>query len=128
MRILLDTQILIFAMVGDPRLSDTSRRLIVDQKNDAYFSLASLWEIAIKVSIGKLKLGNYWSRSVSDWIGRNQVQLLPIDWSHLTRVASLEFHHNDPFDRLLIAQAIEEKLLLVSQDLRMAEYGIEVAG
>lgn len=122
MRILLDTHILIYAMVDDPRLSEVSRRLIVDPKNEAYLSLASVWEIAIKVSIGKLRLGTYWSRSISDWIGRNQVQLLPIEWSHLTRVAGLAFHHSDPFDRLLVAQAIEEKLVLVSQDLRMADY------
>lgn len=125
MKLLLDTHILIWAIVDHPKLSAEARRLLSSTRNPAYLSVASLWEIAIKTSLGKLSLGPNWSRTIADWIGANSVDVLPLGWAHCTRVARLPFVHRDPFDRLLVAQALEEKLTLLSVDPVFDGYGVE---
>lgn len=126
MKLLLDTHILVWAMVGDPRLSPAARRLIEDARQPVCTSLASIWELGIKISIGKLKLGKLWSRSVADWLRENAVEVLPLRWEHCTRIASLPFHHRDPFDRMLVAQALEDRLRLVTDDAVFSAYGVDV--
>lgn len=125
MKLLLDTHMLIWAIVDHPRLSAEARRLLASTRNPAWISMASLWELSIKVSIGKLDLGTHWSRTVADWLQANAVDLLPLGWAHITQVARLPWHHRDPFDRLLVAQALQEKLTVLSADTSFDAYGVE---
>lgn len=105
MRLLLDTHTFLWFLADDPQLSPAARRLIEDGTNEILLSMASLWEIAIKVSLGKLTLGGAFATFIPDQLTLNAFGLLPIELAHVTAVAALPFHHRDPFDRLLIAQA-----------------------
>lgn len=126
MRLLLDTHALLWFVAGDAALSTTARGAIEDTSNDVFVSIASAWEVAIKVSLGKLKLD---APSVDaffdEQMDENGFAYLPIDPPHVFRVANLPFHHRDPFDRLLIAQSIEEAIPLVTREGALfASYGI----
>lgn len=125
MKHLLDTHTFLWFVSDSPKLSEKARNLIIDPTNDFYVSLASLWEISIKVSIGKLELkGDY--RSVIDDVTSNDFILLPINFAHTVCLSSLPFLHRDPFDRMLIAQAITERLPMVGKDKVFDRYeGIE---
>ncbi len=101
-------------------LSAAARRAIDDPQNDRFVSVASLWEATIKLSTGKLDLPDNYMDGVDD-IGAT---LLSIDKSHLSRILSLPFHHRDPFDRMLIAQAMEEGLTIVTRDRVFKEYDV----
>jgi PIN domain nuclease of toxin-antitoxin system len=122
--LLLDTHAFLWAWADDPRLSARARRLIVDGRSVLWFSLASAWEIAVKRSLGKLELGV----SVADLLGPHRarlgVGLLTIELSHVVRLESLPFHHRDPFDRLLICQALAEGLTVLSADKHLDAYGV----
>jgi PIN domain nuclease of toxin-antitoxin system len=125
MRILIDTHILIWHLEDDARLSQEHSDLIEDAGNAIYVSVASLWEIAIKTSLGKLSL----SRSISEIfaeVDSSATSLLAIEPSHTLQVSSLPFHHKDPFDRMIIAQALVEGLSLVSNDVNFADYGVDL--
>jgi PIN domain nuclease of toxin-antitoxin system len=121
-RLLLDSNTFIW-MVGQPReMSATVRQELADPRNDRFVSIVSMWEIAIKVSIGKLTLPGELEVAVEGMAAR----LLPISMAHVGRVQRLPFHHRDPFDRILVAQAIEEGLTIVTRDRRIAAYGVPV--
>ena len=125
MRILIDTHILIWHLEDHVQLSLQRSDIIEDSDNEILVSVASLWEIAIKLSLNKLNL----SRSVDDIIRAIDASTgswLTIDPKHLTHVAQLPFHHKDPFDRLIIAQAIAENLPIISSDPNFANYGVKV--
>ncbi len=125
MRVLLDTHSFLWFIGGSANLSRVARALI---ENDAYqplLSMASLWEMAIKVSIGKLCLGQPLATLVPEQMRLNGVQFLPIEVTHVVAVADLPFHHRDPFDRLLVAQAMVEQLSIVSGDSSFDLYGIK---
>lgn len=125
MRILIDTHIFIWHLEDDPSLSLARSELIEDPNNEISISVASLWEIAIKLSKGKLTL----SRSIEDGIvhiNRSTTSFLAIETDHLVRVASLPFHHKDPFDRLLISQSLVEDIPIISSDPNFADYGVKV--
>src|SRR5947208_12960492 len=107
MNLLLDTHILLWFITGDSRLSNTSLDFINDARNDKFVSVASLWEIAIKVSNGKLTLSATFDDLFPHQLDINGFELLPVLIAHTSVVSSLPFHHRDPFDRLLVAQAIE---------------------
>jgi PIN domain nuclease of toxin-antitoxin system len=116
-RLLLDTHAFLWFVAGDAALSATARAAIAEPGNQAFVSIASAWEVAIKVSLGKLTLdaptvGEFFDEQ----IGANGFAYLPIDPPHVFRVATLPFHHRDPFDRLLIAQALEDGMALVSRE------------
>jgi PIN domain nuclease of toxin-antitoxin system len=113
---LLDTHTFLWFVWGDPRISLTARRLIEDVKNVKFISLVTPWEIAIKSAIGKFKLGIPVEAFIQREITQGGILLLPIKLSHVTRVATLPLHHRDPFDRLLIAQAIVENVPILSAD------------
>jgi PIN domain nuclease of toxin-antitoxin system len=120
--VLLDTQAMVWLLAGDERLSPRARgattasgRLVV--------SAASLWEIAIKRSVGKLRVPADLSRRLA---ALRQVELLPISPLHAEAVGELPWHHRDPFDRLLVAQALAEQLSVVSSDRALAQYGVDV--
>lgn len=124
MRLLLDTHALLWWVDDDPQLSREARRLIGDEENDCYVSLASVWEMAIKCGTGKLKLSVSVQRYCQEHLIANDFQLLPIDLGHVTLVETLPPHHRDPFDRLLITQARHEGLTLVSSDTAFDAYGV----
>jgi PIN domain nuclease of toxin-antitoxin system len=124
MNLLLDTHTLLWFVWDDPKLSATARALIVDPANRKFVSVASCWEIAIKTSISKLSLGEPARTFLPREINRNNFDLLPITLDHATAVEGLPFHHRDPFDRLLIAQAVAEPLPLVSGDAVLDSYGV----
>lgn len=124
MKILLDTHTFLWFIEGDPNLSDIARREIEFEDNQRFLSVASLWEISIKVSIGKLKLGMSFADLVTRQVYGNAIELLDIRAEHLEELAKMPFHHRDPFDRLIIAQSIVEKLLVISRDRAFASYPV----
>lgn len=122
MRLLLDTHALLWAL-GDPdRLVPATRELLEDPAHDIFVSAASLWEIAIKAGLGKLEVPTDLERAVFA-VG---FQALEIRFPHVRALRGLPNHHRDPFDRILVAQALHEGLKIVSRDARMPLYGVEV--
>ena len=124
MRLLLDTHSLLWFTLGDVRLSPAALALINDPGNDKLVSPASYWEIAIKVSIGKLILHQSYDDFIERGVRQNGFNILPIDPQHTACVAALPFHHKDPFDRLLIAQALTEGIAVVGEDKLWDRYGV----
>src|SRR5437868_10887579 len=122
MNLLLDTHTMLWFFWDDSLLSSSARSLIEDPANRKLVSIATCWEIAIKVSTGKLTLGEPSSTYLQREITRNLFELLPITLEHVTEVETLPYHHRDPFDRLLIAQAILEKVPIVSIDAAIDPY------
>ena len=123
MRLLLDTHVLLWWLADDNRLNDEARDAIGSADSEVSVSLASGWEIAIKIAIGKLQFPiAALARQVDD----NHFRQLPIRLRHITATATLPFHHRDPFDRMLIAQALSEQLLLVTADARIERYDVPV--
>jgi PIN domain nuclease of toxin-antitoxin system len=125
MRLLLDTHTLLWWVEGAPQLSAKARKAIAVPDNACYVSLASAWEMAIKCQLGKLKLASSLRQYFPSQLAANGFVQLDIAFSHVARVETLPFHHRDPFDRLLIAQALEEKLTLVSADAVFEGYGVK---
>ncbi len=124
MRLLLDTHAFLWFIEGDPNLSSTARSLIEDEGNQRFLSTASLWEMSIKVSIGKLTLTMSFTELLAQHIYGNAVELLSIQAPHLDELTKLPFHHKDPFDRLILAQAITEKMAVISQDDLFENYPV----
>ena len=124
MRLLLDTHSLLWFIGGDANLPESARSLIEDPANQSFVSVASLWEMAIKVSLGRLTLKSSFETLVPHQLQQNGFGLLPITVAHLASVISLPFHHRDPFDRLLIAQATVEQMALVSRDGAFEAYDV----
>ena len=124
MRLLLDTHTLLFWIYEPERLGAAAMRALTNRDNLVYWSVASSWEIAIKVGLGKLRLDGSPGVVIPAELLRNGFNLLPIDHRHVLAVADLPRHHGDPFDRLLIAQAMAEGLALVTADSRIGEYGV----
>lgn len=125
MRILIDTHVLLWHLEGDEQLSPDRRSLITDPANVIFVSIASFWEVAIKSSLGKLSL----SRSISEIfaeVDSSATSLLAIEPSHTLQVYSLPFHHKDPFDRMIVAQALVDDLYLMSNDANFVDYGVDL--
>jgi len=121
-RLLLDTHVLLWWLNDDRSLTDEHRRLIQDKRNSCYVSAATVWEISIKSGIGKLEIASEYLDVV-----RSQGFLeLPVSWLHVNAVRELPEHHRDPFDRLLVAQATIEGMVLLSVDPVIRKYGITV--
>ena len=116
MRILLDTHVLIWLVEGDKNLSTVARSAIEDEDNSLYLSIASLWEITIKLSLGKLDLQLSVDEMVESFLIPGGIEILQIETRHLSILRDLPLHHRDPFDRLIIAQAQAEKMTLISAD------------
>ena len=125
MNLLLDTHILIWLIDGSEKLNKTARHAIEDESNSLYLSIASLWEITIKTSLGKLELGIPLEQITTNFILPSGFKILPIHFSHLLVLKDLPFHHRDPFDRMLISQAISESLTLVSEDRAFGDYTVK---
>ena len=124
MRVLLDTHALLWLVTNDSRLSTTARETFLDADNELLCSSVVGFEIAVKYSLGKLELTEPPRTFIQNRIRNNALIPLPITMVHATRVADLPFHHRDPFDRLLVAQALEEGVPLLSADEILSSYGI----
>ena len=123
-KFLIDTHTFIWLIEDDSKLPDSSKQLIDDLDNDVFISIASLWEMAIKVSIGKLKLAGVLSQAIDELYARN-IKILPIGSLHILRVQNLPFHHKDPFDRIIIAQSLVENFTLISVDDVFDRYAVK---
>ena len=124
MRVLLDTHAALWFAAGSATLSATARAHALDPANEVLVSHATVWELAIKTSLGKLKLDRELSRWLERFVAGNGFVYLPITLRHTLAVARLPHHHGDPFDRLLVAQCEAEQLALVSRDPAFDAYGI----
>lgn len=118
MRLLLDTHIFLWAIAGSPLLKPPARRTI-ESAEEVYVSAASIWEVAIKVRLGKIDADPH---ELSGAIAASGFVELPVTATHAAGVARLELHHNDPFDRILIAQAVAEPLKLLTADELLTRY------
>ena len=125
MNVLLDTHAFLWLVTDDERLSQTARETFLNLENMLFFSAASLWEICIKKSLGKISLKNGWLQTIQDEMELNAILWLPIQMPHCAEVTKLPFHHRDPFDRMLIAQAIVENMGILSRDNHFSAYHLE---
>jgi PIN domain nuclease of toxin-antitoxin system len=121
--LLLDTHILLWYLEGHANLPIVQRLQIEDRRNQVAVSVASLWEITIKISIGKLELMDDLA-TIEAMLLQQGINILPIQTAHLQQLLSLPFHHRDPFDRLIIAQALAEEMTLVSSDSAFSAYPV----
>lgn len=124
MNLLLDTQSLLWFVLEDTRLSKIARESIV-AASMVFVSPASYWEIAIKISLGKYALPKPFEEYWEEQMNINGFTILPIAVAHAAKLVHLPFHHRDPFDRLIIAQAQVEEIPVVSSDLQFDLYAIE---
>jgi PIN domain nuclease of toxin-antitoxin system len=125
-RLLLDTHVFLWWIDDAPELTPKARRAIADAQNECSLSVASCWDLAIKSSLGKIRFAVPIEQFLSEHLAANGITLLDITLRHATRVENMPFHHRDPFDRLIIAQALTEKMTIVSADKTFSRYGAKV--
>lgn len=122
-KLLVDTNVVFWMLVSDRgRLTDVAREALEDERTSIFVSAASVFEIAVKRSLGRLQLSGDWARVLP----RLGLEPLPVTALHAEAVEHLPWHHRDPFDRLLIAQAMVEEMALVSADARIGDYSVDV--
>lgn len=126
MKLLLDTHAFLWWVEGTPALGRRARAEVSNPDNEVFVSIASCWELAIKLSLGKLRLTQNLERFIPEQLTRNGFALCGVEFRHVVRVADLPFHHRDPFDRLLVAQALQDDLAIVSADRVLRKYGVTV--
>jgi PIN domain nuclease of toxin-antitoxin system len=126
MNLLLDTHAFLWWVTDDPRLSSRAREVIANGGNILFFSAASEWEIVLKARLGRLQAPEDLGRFLPEQLSRNAIRVLPIHLSHALHVHGLPDHHQDPFDRLQVSQALLENLPVLSVDSQLARYAIEV--
>lgn len=126
MRLLLDTHAFLWWVEGAPALGRRAHAAIANANNDVFLSIATCWELAIKLSLGKLRLAQSVERFIPEQLARNGFTLLGLEFRHVARVGDLPFHHRDPFDRVLVAQALQDDLAIVSADRVLRKYGVTV--
>jgi PIN domain nuclease of toxin-antitoxin system len=124
MRLLLDTHAFLWWDESPKKLSNTAFTAIEDDANELYLSLISIWEIQIKMQLGKLTLRSKLKDIVEQQTKENSIQLLLLNTAHIYQLDSLPQHHKDPFDRLLIAQASSEGLTMLTDDPLIRKYSI----
>ncbi len=124
MNLLLDTHTFLWFIDGSARLSPSARELIEDQGNAKLVSVASLWEMGLKISLGRLELAQPFEELIPAQMRMNGFGLLPLRIPHVAKMISLPFHHRDPFDRLLVGQCLAEGLSLVSVDPAFDKYSV----
>lgn len=124
MRVLMDTHAFLWWVDDSSALSRKARSTIANPDNECLLSLASCWEMAIKSRLGKLRLASPIEHFIPEQMAANNVRQLEIEFRHLAKIATLAFHHRDPFDRLLAAQALVEKCPIVTADNVFRKYGV----
>ena len=124
MRLLMDTHTLLWFALASSKMSKKARELVSERANDRFLSIASPWEVGIKVSTGKLTLAKPVDVFFSERIRQNEFMIMPITLAHIALVTTLPFHHRDPFDRMLIAQSLVEGIPIVSADTAFDQYGV----
>lgn len=122
---LLDTNALLWAMENKDLLPEPAREAIIDGENDVYVSIASLWEISIKLSINKLDLTKTLDEIIQE-MDRQGMFVLPVSLGAIRKVRNMPFHHRDPFDRLIIAQAQADDLTVITKDETFEEYEVKL--
>lgn len=125
MAFLLDTHTFLWFIAGDDKLPNNIKGKIADINESCFLSISSFWEIAIKKQIGKLDLDIPFSE-LFRFAERNQIEIIPINEAHLITLMSLDFVNNDPFDRIIVSQAISENLTLLSKDKKIKNYKIKI--
>jgi PIN domain nuclease of toxin-antitoxin system len=125
MNLLLDTHTLLWFLEGNSQLSTNAINLIKDTENKRYISIASLWEASIKININKLSL-KILPSLLEEYLTENDINILPISLNHLGVLETLPLHHRDPFDRLIISQAIANGLTVITKDDSFKQYGINI--
>ncbi len=126
MKLLADTHALLWAIDSPERLSSRARNALINPRNSISFSTVSLWEIAIKMSVGRLALEADWRDLIESARQELRASWLLLEPGHCHEVAGLPWHHRDPFDRMLVAQAIAEGMTLISRDRRISRYAAHV--
>jgi len=125
-KLLLDTHAFLWWVEGAPPLGRRARAEIANPDNEVLFSVASCWELAIKLNLGKLRLTQALDRFIPQQLTRNGFVLFAVEFRHVARVADLPFHHRDAFDRVLVAQALLDELAIVSTNRVFRKYGVTV--
>lgn len=125
MNYLLDTHAFLWFIADDPALSTTGKALIENPENAIYLSIASVWELGIKVSLGKLEMPSPFHIFMDSQLKQNSISLLGIDVEYIGRLVHLPFHHRDPFDRLIIAQSLVEAMPIIGKDEIFDAYGVK---
>ena len=125
MRLIIDTQVLIWWTNDVSNISLRVQDIIFDLDNELWLSLASIWEMQIKISLGKLDLPRSLPDIIATQMEENQIKILPIELSHVYALDQLPLHHRDPFDRLIIAQSLTEKMPIASIDKAFDAYLVE---
>lgn len=125
MRFVFDTHVLLWSLEDDPKLSPRARQLLEDPENEPTLSVASLWEMAIKIGLGRLERRRSFADLVTEKILGQDLELLSISPAHLDALTVLPLHHRDPFDRLIAAQCLAEGILLLSRDETLDGYEID---
>lgn len=125
MTMLLDTHAFLWAIAGDQRMSKHAREIFTGPSNLS-ISIASVWEILIKVQVGKLKVPRPASSYILSKLAENRIETLPITLDHLIAYETLPLHHRDPFDRILIAQSLEEGWPIITADRNFQKYAVQV--
>lgn len=126
MKLLLDTHVLIYATLQQSNLSNQAKEIIQDKANELYLSTASIWEMQIKLQLGKLNLQPSLQQIIEDQCRVNDLRILPISQQHIFNLSQLPFHHKDPFDRMIISQAMTEGFSLLSKDAQITKYQVNV--
>lgn len=126
MKLLVDTHTFLWSISEPERLSQPALEAIQDLDNERFLSIASVWEYAIKTSLGRLKTEGGPDAALNTFMTKTRARLLPIDLTHALAVHKLPHHHGDPFDRLLVAQAQLEDLTLVSIDRELSNYDVAI--
>ena len=124
MKVLIDSHVYVWALLNDRRLSARARDVLQSEEHELFFSLASLWELSIKIRLGKLRTLTSSVGFVHDSLRENRVAVLPVRYDDLLALEHLPAHHRDPFDRMLIAQAMANGLQLLTEDAEMKKYEV----
>lgn len=125
MKVLLDTHAFIWFISGDKQLPSRVMEIISNPKNDCFLSIAGIWEIAIKMSLGKIELLAGFDK-ITVFLLANSIEVLPVTFVHLQTLLKLDYCHRDPFDRLIVSQGVSENLSILSKDPAFSDYPIEL--
>jgi PIN domain nuclease of toxin-antitoxin system len=125
MKYLIDTNVLIWYSENSSKISNSIYDVINNPQNKIFVSIVSLWELAIKLNLGKIKITDSFVDFISNYITKNTIDILEISVSHLLRISTLENFHRDPFDRMIISQSLAEDIIVISSDEKFDLYKIK---